>query len=279
MEKKPMVGVGLRPTHYPVLEIESETNIEKSVDWFEAISENYMNTEGRPIKMLLHVRKAYPVALHGVGLSIASHDGVSEVYLKKLKSLIDRVEPIIVSDHFCWSSMGGHYSHDLLPFPFHSEVLDIICKNVETVQDFMGRQLCLENISYYLKSKTDEMPESHFINEVCRRTGCGLLLDLNNVDVNAKNHGFQAFEFIKELNFNNVKQIHLAGPSQEEGFVFDTHSTPVPDSVWKLYQQFTDIKKDVPVIIEWDENIPSFQVLEEEVLKVRHIINNQEAHT
>ena len=164
MDKSPMVGVGLRPTHYPELEMNSETNTGKKVDWFEAISENYMNTEGRPIKMLLHVRKTYPVALHGVGLSIGSHDGVSEVYLKKLKALVDRVDPIIVSDHFCWSSIGGHYSHDLLPFPFHSEALAVICKNVETVQDFMGRQLCLENISYYLKSKNDEMPESHFIN-------------------------------------------------------------------------------------------------------------------
>tara|TARA_B110001454_G_scaffold219195_1_gene251365 strand:- start:7762 stop:8601 length:840 start_codon:yes stop_codon:yes gene_type:complete len=278
MDKTPMVGVGLRPTHYPELEMDTETNARKRVDWFEAISENYMNTEGRPLKMLLHVRKSYPVALHGVGLSIGSHDSVSEVYLKKLKSLVERVEPSIVSDHFCWSSIGGHYSHDLLPFPFHSEALDIICRNVETVQDFMGRQICLENISYYLKSKTDEMPEAHFINEVCRRTGCGLLLDLNNVDVNSKNHGFRAFEFINELDLNHVKQIHLAGPSQEDGFVFDTHSTPVPDSVWTLYRQFTDIKKNVPVIIEWDENVPSFHVLEEEVLKVRKIQNAREVH-
>ncbi|OQW47593.1 MAG: hypothetical protein A4S09_14870 [Proteobacteria bacterium SG_bin7] len=269
-----MIGVGLRPSHYPELEANSETK----VDWFEAISENYMNTEGRPLKMLLHVRKTYPVALHGVGLSIGSHDGVSQNYLNKLKALVNRVDPVIVSDHFCWSSIGGHYSHDLLPFPFHSETLDTLCENVEKVQDFLGKQICLENISYYLKSKTDEMSESHFINEVCKRTGCGLLLDLNNVDVNARNHGFGAFEFCKELDFNNVKQIHLAGPSQEEGFVFDTHSTPVPDSVWELYRQFIGIKEKVPVIIEWDENIPSFQVLEEEVHKARNILSSLEAN-
>lgn len=272
--KNPMIGVGLRPTHYPELETGGETKI----DWFEAISENYMNTEGRPLKMLLQVRETYPIALHGVGLSIGSHDGVSEIYLKKLKSLVERVEPHIVSDHFCWSTIGGHYSHDLLPLPFNLESLDTISQNVEKVQKLLGRQICLENISYYLKSKADEMTESHFINEVCRRTGCGLLLDLNNIDVNAKNHGFHAFEFIKQLDFSNVKQIHLAGPSQEEDFVFDTHSTPVPESVWTLYRQFKNIQMNVPVIIEWDENIPSFKVLEEEALKARNILNTPETH-
>jgi len=272
--KNPMVGVGLRSTHYPEL----ETGRETKVDWFEAISENYMNTEGRPLKMLLQVRQDYPMALHGVGLSIASHDGVSPIYLNKLKTLIERVDPVLVSDHFCWSSRGGHYSHDLLPFPFNLETLNTICQNVEEVQNFLGRQICLENISYYLKSQNDEMSESQLINEVCRRTGCGLLLDLNNVDVNAKNHGFQAIDFIKEIDFNRVKQIHLAGPSQEDGFIFDTHSTPVPDSVWELYRQFSDLKKDVPVIVEWDENIPSFEVLEDEVEKARQIVMAMELH-
>ena len=268
-----MIGVGLRPTHYPHLETKRSTQ----VDWFEAISENYMNTEGRPLKMLLQLRKSYPIALHGVGLSIASHDGVSSHYLNKLKNLIKRIEPILISDHFCWSSIGGHYSHDLLPFPFNQEALNRICRNIETTQEFLGRQICLENISYYLKSQIDEMPESFFINEVCRKTGCGLLLDLNNVDVNAKNHVFDAFDFIKEINMNHVKQIHLAGPSQENGFVFDTHSAPVPDSVWMLYRQFVNLKRNVPVIIEWDEHIPSFEVLENETRKVRTIMNEIEA--
>ncbi len=262
-----LVGVGLRPTHYPELEGGASTQ----VDWFEAISENYMNTEGRPLKMLLKVREAYPVALHGVGLSIGSYDGISKIYLQKLKMLISRVQPEVVSDHFCWSSIGGHYSHDLLPFPFNHEALDRVVSNVHEVQDFLGRSICLENISYYLKSKTDTFSEAQFINEVCKRTGCGLLLDLNNVDVNAQNHGFDPKDFIRSLDLSHVRQIHLAGPSQEDDFVFDTHSTPVPESVWDLYRFFSNIRPQAPVIIEWDENIPSFSVLEAEAMKVREI--------
>lgn len=265
--QNPMIGVGLRPTHYPKL----ETGLSTQLDWFEAISENYMNTEGRPLKMLLQIRQSYPIALHGVGLSIASHDGVSPLYLNKLKTLVERVEPTLISDHFCWSSRGGHYTHDLLPFPFNQETLNTICQNVQKTQEILGRPLCLENISYYLKSQIDDMSEAQLINEVCRKTGCGLLLDLNNVEVNAQNHGFQALDFIKEIDLNHVQQLHLAGPSQEDGFVFDTHSTPVPESVWALYRQFVDLKKNVPVIIEWDENIPSFEVLGEEAKKARKI--------
>ncbi len=272
-QKKSMIGVGLRPTHYPELESGRTTK----VDWFEAVSENYMNSEGRPLKMLLQIRKSYPIALHGVGLSIASHDGVSQIYLKKLKSLIERVDPMIVSDHFCWSSIGGHYSHDLLPFPFNQETLNTICRNVERTQEFLGRQICLENISYYLKSKLDEMSEPELINEVCRKTGCGLLLDLNNIDVNAQNHGFEAIDFIKKIDLQNIKQIHLAGPSQEDGFMFDTHSTPVPDSVWNLYRIIIELKANIPTLIEWDENIPSFGVLEAEAEKARQCSNQPEA--
>lgn len=275
MDKKNMLGVGLRPQHYPHLELHTETK----VDWFEAISENYMNTEGRPLSMLLKVRQDYPVALHGVGLSVASDDGVSDQYLGKLKKLIDRVDPLIVSDHFCWSSLGGHYSHDLLPFPFNSESLDRICQNVEKTQELLKRQICLENISYYLTSKIDELTEPEFINEVCKRTGCGVLFDLNNIYVNSINHQFDPFSFIKALNADNVKQLHLAGPSQEDGFVFDTHSAIVPDIVWKLFEFFNQKKQAVPVIIEWDENIPEFSTLEIEVEKARRcILTSDEAN-
>lgn len=261
------VGVGLRSNHYPDLENEIKTN----VDWFEAISENYMNTEGRPLKMLLKVRETHPIALHGVGLSIGTHNGQSVAYLKKLKDLIKKVEPQIVTDHLCWSGIGGHFSHDLLPFPFTKEALSTIVRNVQSVQEFLGHSISLENISYYLKSTSDEMSESDFINEVCRQTGCGLLLDLNNIDVNAQNHKFNAFAFLKELNIQNIRQIHLAGPSQEDGFIFDTHSSPVPNSVWDLYKHFIELKSDVPVIVEWDENIPTFDILENETKKVRQI--------
>lgn len=260
------IGVGLRPTHYPDI----ETGQKKvDIDWFEAISENYMNSEGRPLKMLLKVRESYPVALHGVGLSIASFDGVKATYLEKLKSLISKVQPEIISDHFCWSNVGSHYSHDLLPFPLTNEALITTCKNIQQVQDTLGRSISLENISYYFKSKQDEMSESEFINEVCQRTGCGILLDLNNVDVNATNHGFDALSFINKINLKHVRQLHLAGPSIDDGFVFDTHSTPVPDSVWQLYRSFLKMRSDVPVIIEWDDNIPSIETLMGEARKAR----------
>jgi len=262
-----LVGVGLRSNHYPDIENEIKTN----VDWFEAISENYMNTQGRPLNMLLKVRETYPVALHGVGMSIGTHNGQSDKYLKKLKALIEKVEPHIVTDHLCWSGVGGHFSHDLLPFPFTQDALKTIVRNIQQVQEFLGRSISLENISYYLKSNSDEMSETDFINEVCRQTGCGLLLDLNNIDVNAQNHKFSAFEFLQRLNIQNVRQIHLAGPSQEEGFVFDTHSSPVPNSVWDLYKIFIQLKSNVPVIIEWDENIPAFDILENEANKVKFI--------
>lgn len=275
MEIKPtMIGVGLRPSHYPHL----EQNPKTSVDWFEAISENYMNTSGRPLAMLLKVRENYPFALHGVGLSVASHDGVSKAYLAKLKALVDKVQPTIVSDHFCWSSIGGIYSHDLLPFPFTQEALERVCQHVEQTQSALGRSIILENISYYLTSKVNDFSEAEFINEVCRRTGCGVLLDLNNIYVNSVNHGFDPYRFLEQIDLRNVRQLHLAGPSQEPGFLFDTHSTPVPDAVWSLYSAFTSLKQGVPVIIEWDDNIPSFATLEEEAAKARSRVLIAEVH-
>lgn len=269
-----MIGVGLRPIHYPHL----EQNPKTSVDWFEAISENYMNTSGRPLAMLLKVRENYPFALHGVGLSIASHDGVSKTYLAKLKALVDKVQPTIISDHFCWSSIGGIYSHDLLPFPFTQEALERVCLHVEQTQSALGRSIILENISYYLTSKKNDFSEAEFINEVCRRTGCGVLLDLNNIYVNSVNHGFDPFRFLEQIDLRNVRQLHLAGPSQEPGFLFDTHSTPVPDAVWSLYSAFTSLKQGVPVIIEWDDNIPSFATLEAEAAKARSRLLIAEVH-
>ena len=162
-----LIGVGLRSEHYPILENQKP----KEIDWFEAISENYMNTQGRPLKMLLNLRENYPIALHGVGMSVASHEGVSQIYLKKLKDLVQTIQPLIVSDHLCWSQKAGHYSHDLLPFPLTEESLNLIVQNIQQVQDQLERPICLENISYYLTSKEDQMSEVSFINEVCSRSG------------------------------------------------------------------------------------------------------------
>ncbi|MGE3975903.1 MAG: DUF692 domain-containing protein, partial [Bdellovibrionales bacterium] len=210
----------------------------------------------------------YPVALHGVALSIGSDQGLNLDYLKKLKKLVDRVDPLIVSDHLCWSQAPQGSSHDLLPLPMTHESLKRIVENLDVVQTCLGRNILLENISYYFQYKNSDFEEADFITEVCRRSGCDLLLDVNNVYVNSVNHGFEARLFLDRLPLEKVKQLHLAGPSQEEGYLFDTHSTPVPKEVWSLFQYLTKKNLKAPVIIEWDQDIPAFQVLESEIKEV-----------
>ena len=225
-----MVGVGLRSNHYPYLESKPKTN----VDWFEAISENYINTEGRPLEILLKVREQYPIALHGVSLSIGSAEKPSVEYLQKLKKLIERVDPVIVSDHLCWTRTPTHNSHDLLPIPFTEESLKTVSRNIDFVQNYLGRSLLLENISYYFKYKESLIDETEFMVELARTTGCQFLIDLNNIYVNSVNHGFNPMAFFDRIPIDLIGQIHLAGPTQEDGYLFDTHSGFVPDEVWKL---------------------------------------------
>ena len=256
-----LIGVGLRPTHFPYLEKQPE--IESN--FFEAISENYMNTEGRPLEMLLQIREFYPIALHGVSMSIGSGQKVSLTYLKKLKSLIDKVDPILVSDHLCWSQSSSGNSHDLLPLPLNSESLRQVKENVDQVQNFIGRPILLENISYYLRFKESNIEEADFINDLCESTGCKVLLDLNNIYVNSVNYGFKAESYLEQIKIHNIKQIHLAGPSQEDGYLFDTHSTRVPDQVWKLYDEILRRGLNVPTVVEWDQDIPDYLTLENEI--------------
>ncbi len=263
-----MVGVGLRSTHYPHLETRPRIHSQ----WFEAISENYMSTEGRPRQILLKVREDYPVGLHGVGMSIGAHDGVNEDYLQKLKNLVEVVQPGIVSDHLCWTSMHGHYSHDLLPLPLTFATAQRIVTNIDRVQNFLDRQLLLENISFYVSSRDDEMSEAAFLNFLCERSGCGVLFDFNNLYVNSVNHGFDALAYLRDLRLANVGQIHIGGPEQDDGFLFDTHSTPAPSPVWELYSQALRVGLRAPTLIEWDDKIPPFDVLELEVLKAREIL-------
>jgi len=265
-----LVGVGLRPTHYPHL----ETLPDIQSNWFEAISENYINTEGRPLEMLLKMRAKYPIALHGVSLSIGSDSGVHEDYLFKLKKLIDRVDPIIVSDHLCWTHAPSGNSHDLLPLPFSQEALQRVVRNIDVVQNHLDRQILLENISYYLKFKESEIDEADFLVELCRKSGCRLLLDLNNVYVNAVNHEFNPVSFLKKIPVDIVGQMHVAGPSQEKGYLFDTHSSTTRDAVWKLLELVIDRGVNAPLIVEWDQDIPDFNTLETEVTKAKTIISD-----
>lgn len=265
-----LIGVGLRPTHYPYL----EKHPTQYTNWFEVISENFMNTEGRPLEVLLKIRERHPIGLHGVSLSIGSDKEVDLEYLGRLKKLIQRVGPILVSDHLCWSQILGANSHDLLPIPHTEEALKRIVKNLELVQNELGHQILLENISYYLRYKNDEMTEPEFITKICQSSNCGLLLDINNIYVNSVNHKFDPKLFIDKLPLESVKQIHIAGPSQENGFLFDTHSTPVPSNVWELLKYVSEKKVKAPIILEWDQNIPDFFEIEKEVLKAKNILES-----
>src|SRR3989344_4687335 len=214
-------GVGLRAPHYE--RILSEW---PAMDWFEAISENYMDSGGRPLKVLEAVRAHYPLALHGVSLSIGSRDMLDRNYLKRLKALVEKIDPAIVSDHLCWSGVEGESLHDLLPLPFTEEAIRLVADHVGEVQDFIGRRILLENVSTYLTYKHSVIPEWEFLTEVARRSGCGILLDLNNIYVNAFNHEFDAKEYLRHIPGKLVGQFHLAGHTKKDGFLFATRLRP-----------------------------------------------------
>jgi len=265
------IGVGLRSAHYPHLVTRPDTR----VDWFEALSENYMDSEGRPIHVLETVRADYPVALHGVSLSIASRysdaEPVNSRYLARLKALIDRVDPFLVSDHLCWTGTGPTNLHDLLPVPFTRESLEWVVEQADRVQNTLGRQIALENVSSYLTYKRSTYHEWEFLVQVARRSGAKILFDVNNIFVSAHNHGFDACEYVDAVPADLVGQIHLAGHTDMGTHLFDTHSCPVCDEVWQLFRRTIARMPGVPVLIEWDEDIPSFDVLEAEAVKAREV--------
>ncbi len=272
---QPKIGVGLRPTHYPYLEPRPQTH----VTWFEAISENYMDTKGRPLDMLELIREDYPVALHGVSLSIASAEGLSSRYLKNLRNLIERIDPFIVSDHLCWTGLQQHNLHDLLPIPFTNEALNLIIDHVDQVQNTLQRPILLENVSTYIRCSEADYTEWEFLAEVSKQSGCQILLDVNNLYVNAYNHGFDPYEFLTGMPTRIIGQVHLAGYTDMGTHLFDTHSKPVYPEVWDLYSSLIARAPDVPVLLEWDEDIPEFPQLEAEALKAARIWNDHHGQT
>lgn len=259
-------GVGLRSEHY-----QDVLDRRPAVDWFEAISENYMDTEGRPLAILQQVRRDYPVALHGVGLSIGSSDPLDERYLDRLAGLIERIEPALVTDHLCWTGVDGRCLFDLLPVPYTEEVLEYVAARVRAVQERLGRRILLENASTYIDYRCSQMPEHEFLMALCERADCGLLLDVNNVYVSATNHGFDAQEYIDSIAPERVGQIHLAGFTDMGAYLFDTHSAPVSEDVWRLYRRAIERFGGVPTLIEWDADIPPLGRLEEECDKARRM--------
>jgi len=264
---RPLHGIGLRPRHYAELLAHGASGAE----WFEAISENFFELGGRPRAVLERVRRDVPVVLHGVALGVGSADPLSDGYLARLERLIQHIEPAWVSDHVCWGSADGHYSHDLLPIVYTEESLAHVARRVLVVQTRLKRRLLLENVTAYLRFAASELSEWEFLNELTQRTGAGLLLDVNNVYVTSQNLGFDPFRYIAELRRGSVGQIHLAGHTVHPSFLLDSHVGPVPECVWELYRHALRCHGSVPTLVEWDEAVPELEVVLAEARRARTI--------
>ncbi|MBT9590972.1 MAG: DUF692 domain-containing protein [Thiobacillus sp.] len=265
-KKSPGFGLGLRPVHYPDFLGEPQ-----AVDWLEIISENYMVPGGKPLAMLDAILERYPVAMHGVSLSIGSTDGLDAQYLADLKALANHARPLWISDHLCWTGVQGRNAHDLLPLPYSEEALRLVVRHVNQVQDTLGRRILLENVSSYLNYRCSEMSEWEFLRQVAEQADCLLLLDVNNIYVSGINHGFDPIEFLDHLPVERVQQIHLAGHSDHGNYIVDTHDHPVAAPVWALYRYTCAHFGEVATMIERDDNIPELSVLIAELDRARAI--------
>jgi uncharacterized protein (UPF0276 family) len=259
-------GLGLRPEHF-----EEIVAAPGKVSWFEALSENYMVPGGSPLYWLDRIRRDYPMALHGVSLSIGSIDPLDMTYLDELKSLADRVQPMWISDHLCFTGLRHMNMHDLLPLPYTEEALDHVADRVMRVQDHLGRRLVLENVSSYVTYAASELSEWEFIAELARRADCDILLDVNNVYVSAFNHEFDARTFLRAMPKERVRQFHLAGHEHRGTHIVDTHDHPIVPDVWELYAEAVRLFPDVPTMIERDANIPPYAELLDELDEARRI--------
>ena len=258
------LGVGLRTVHFPhILEHQPE------VDWFEIISENFMDSAGRPRHVLEQIAERYPIVMHGVSLSIGSTDPLNHEYLKKLKILAESINAHWISDHVCWTGVAGRNTHDLLPIPYNENTLTHLVKRIRIVQEILERPLVLENPSSYLEFQDSTMSESEFICRMAEEADCGLLLDVNNVYVSSVNHEFDPVEYIEMIPAQRVVQCHLAGHTNCGTHLIDTHNGQVIDPVWSLFQLMHQRTGGVATLLEWDADIPPFPVVHEEVLKAR----------
>lgn len=266
------VGVGLKPQHY-------RTIIETSppVGFFEVHAENYMGEGGPPHRWLEQIRRRYPLSLHGVGLSIGGSERLDRVHLGRLKSLIERYSPDLFSEHLAWSSHDGVFLNDLLPLPYTVATLRRVTEHIDRVQEVLKRRMLLENPSSYLSFEDSTFAETDFIREVQKRTGCGLLLDVNNVLVAATNLRWNPWEYVYAFPLDRVEEIHLAGHKREadgdEGpLLIDTHDRPVGDEVWRLYRTVIELAGPIATLIEWDTDIPSWEALQEEAFQAKSIM-------
>jgi uncharacterized protein (UPF0276 family) len=244
-------GLGLRTQHYEAILAERP-----AIDWLEIISENYLVPGGRPLDYLDRIRALYPMAMHGVSLSIGSDDPLDRDYLSRIATLAKRVEPAWISDHLCWTGVGGRNMHDLLPLPYDEATLDHVVERIGQVQDVLGRRLVLENVSSYVTFRRSTMPEWDFLAEVARRADCLILLDVNNIYVSAFNHDFDPLDYLDAIPAERVQQIHLAGHEDNGSHIIDTHDHPVIDPVWRLYGEAIRRCGPVSTMIERDDKIP-----------------------
>ncbi len=259
-------GLGLRPTHY-----ESILNDSPAIDWFEILSENYLIPGGKPLHCLDRVRSRYPLVMHGVSLSIGSHDPLNRDYLGQLKALASRIEPAWISDHLCWTGVGGINAHDLLPLPYTEEAINHVVARLNQVQEFLGRRILLENVSSYVTYPESEMSEWEFLREIAARADCLILLDINNIYVSSVNHEFDPHAYLDAIPVERVWQFHLAGHQNHGDYIIDTHDEPVIDPVWELYERAVRRFGRVSTMIERDDNIPPLAELLAELNHARQI--------
>jgi uncharacterized protein len=259
-------GLGLRVDHY-----EAILSGRPPVEWFEALTENYLVPGGKPLHYLTRIRERYPVALHGVSLSIGSTHPLDREYLAKLKALAARIEPEWISDHLCWTGVGGKNAHDLLPLPYTEEALANVVGRVRAVQDFLGRRILLENVSSYVTFRDSPLTEWEFLRAVAEQADCLILLDVNNIYVSSVNHEFDPHDYLNAIPVERVQQFHIAGHENHGDYLIDTHDHPVPDPVWSLYDAAVRRFGSVSTMIERDANIPPLEDLVAELETARRL--------
>src|SRR5882757_5591617 len=259
-------GLGLRTPHYEAL-----LNEPHAIDWLEVITENYLVPGGKPLDYLERIRERFPMVMHGVSLSIGSTDPIDTDYLAGVRALAARIEPAWISDHLCWTGIDGRNLHDLLPLPYNEEALAHVVARIGQVQEALGRQLLMENVSSYLTYRESDMSEWEFLGEVAERADCAILLDINNIYVSSVNHGFDAKTYLHAIPKSRVRQFHLAGHSDLGGHLIDTHDQAIVAPVWDLYREAVEHFGDVPTMIERDDNIPPLSDLVAELDTAREL--------
>lgn len=261
------IGIGLRVPHYRHILTEKP-----SVAWFEIISENFMVEGGRPLRVLDQILEQYQVVQHGVSMYFGSADRPDRTHLQRLKALVKRTKTPWLSDHLCWGSVDGNYTHDLLPMPYTFEAARRTAEKIREVRDYLEVPICVENVSSYMEFHASEMTEWEFLAEVVELADCGILLDVNNIYVSSRNHGFDPYTYINEIPHERVGQMHVAGHTKFEKYILDTHDHPVLDPVWKLYRHATQKCGVTATLLEWDDRIPSFDEVHHEALKANQFI-------